>query len=143
MHADTILAECALKELEDKLENGTQWGGFHLHYATSHPAMKLLAWGANMRVRLKHIVYGDQGLFVTKKLYKKIGGFKKIALCEDLDISLRLKQHTAPVLLLSSITTSPKRHFEKGILKQWWLNRKIPHLFKKGVSSIELKKMYS
>ena len=47
---------------------------------------------SNLRVKLRKIAFGDQGIFMKKELFEEIGGMPNLPIMEDLELSLRLKK---------------------------------------------------
>ncbi len=88
--------------------------------------------------------YGDQGLLISKDLYSKIGGYKEIALMEDLDIVLRLNKSNSIKALGVDIETSARKYENNNILsiaiknailrRQWKNGKSIRYLANKYYS---------
>lgn len=53
--------------------------------------MHLLAWGTKRRGRTNELSFGDQGLFISKLMYKEVGGFPPYPLMEDYVLVEKLK----------------------------------------------------
>ncbi|HET8578321.1 MAG TPA: hypothetical protein VFO18_14585, partial [Methylomirabilota bacterium] len=67
-----------------------------------------------MRYRLTRNYYGDQGLFVRAAAFRRIGGYRRLAIMEDLDLSQRLKRHGPTVLIRAPLRTSGRRFLARG-----------------------------
>ena len=65
-------------------------------------AYRLIAAGANLRSRLMHLPYGDQGLLVTRAMYDAAGGYAPVPIMEDVLIARALARSCG-------ITISPER----------------------------------
>jgi rSAM/selenodomain-associated transferase 2 len=72
---------------------------------------RLVAW----RCRLFGLPYGDQGLLISRRLYRRLGGFRPLPLMEDLDLVRRLKRREL-VMLQSRAVTSGERYRREGYL---------------------------
>lgn len=59
-----------------------------------------------MRCMFFALPYGDQGLLVPARLYRKLGGFKPIALMEDVDLVRRLGRGRLATLRARAITSA-------------------------------------
>ncbi|MCG8014539.1 MAG: glycosyl transferase, partial [Candidatus Thiodiazotropha weberae] len=70
----------------------------------------------NWRSRMSGIATGDQGIFVHRALFRRIGGFPQQPLMEDVEISKRLKRHASPRCLHQQLITSSRRWESAGIL---------------------------
>jgi len=72
---------------------------------------RLVAW----RCRLFGLPYGDQGLLISCRLYRRLGGFRPLPLMEDVDLVRRLKRREL-VMLQSRAVTSGERYRREGYL---------------------------
>ena len=61
---------------------------------------------ATARVRLTGLVYGDQGLFVRRDCFERLGGFPPLRLMEDLFFSRQLRREGRIVIAGSMIGTT-------------------------------------
>ena len=79
----------------------------------------------NARSRLSGIATGDQVIFMSKKIYREVGGFPEIALMEDVAICRSLRNICSPLCLRQRVLTSSRRWEKHGIIntiiKMWWL----------------------
>jgi rSAM/selenodomain-associated transferase 2 len=80
-----------------------------------------LSGAVALRCRVLRLPYGDQGLLISRKLYDEIGGFKPIALMEDVDIVRRLGRRRLKILRTRTVT-SAKRYRQEGYLKRMLRN---------------------
>lgn len=68
-----------------------------------------------IRFRLTKNYYGDQGIFVRRTVFERMGGFPNRAILEDLEFSRRLKRIGRTVLIPSPVRTSGRRFLNRGI----------------------------
>ncbi|HKB00225.1 MAG TPA: glycosyl transferase family 2, partial [Methyloceanibacter sp.] len=68
-----------------------------------------------LRCRLLGLPYGDQGLLISRRLYRRLGGFRPLPLMEDVDLVRRLKRREL-VMLQSRAVTSGERYRREGYL---------------------------
>lgn len=95
VHADNLPADGALLELRRAADLGVSGGeiawacrqAVEAHGGFYRAVENL----ADRRVRQRGLVYGDSSLCVTVSAYRKAGGFRPLALFEDLDLSRRLR----------------------------------------------------
>ena len=71
----------------------------------------------NWRSRITGIATGDQGIFVTRELFERVGGFAALPLMDDIDLSSRLKREQRPLCLRDTLTSSSGRWEQKRILR--------------------------
>ena len=140
LHADTFFPKEALDAVE---ACKAPWGAFKLRFSSKSPMMKVVAFNSNNRIRFRRIVFGDQGMFLKRELYEKIGGFRPIPLMEDYDLSIRLKSAGyVPELLPLKLTTDACRFEENGSWKTILHMQRLQRAFRRGVDPAELAKRY-
>jgi len=74
-----------------------------------------------LRCFLFALPYGDQGLLISKSLYKNIGGFGDMPLMEDVDLVRRIGRKRL-TFFRSTATTSAKRYKKDGYIKRMFRN---------------------
>lgn len=141
IHPDTIVDKHVFSQLQ-QLPNETIGGGIDIKFDTQNIVLKIIAWGSNkIRMRLFHIIYGDQCIFVKHDVFEKLNGYKSIMIFEDFEFSSRLRK-CGKLVFFSSAQTSARRFIKKGILKQMLLNWYLVILYYLGVSDKNLRKLY-
>jgi len=70
------------------------------------------AWYAGQR-RLG-IYYGDSAIWARRGAFEALGGYRDLALMEDLDFSQRLKRRGRSVLVRVPLVTSGRRFLARG-----------------------------
>lgn len=123
VHADSIIPDKA--DVLILKSAGQLWGRFNVHMSGDRLLLRVVERLMNLRSRITGIATGDQGIFVSRALFKRIGGYTDLPLMEDIDLSKRLKREQRPVCLQNTLTTSSRRWEQKGvvrtILKMWYL----------------------
>lgn len=115
LHADTCLPLDYDKHIHPILEMPqTVAGAFRLAFDHASFSLRLIAWGANMRSRLRNLPYGDQAIFLTRKTYDHIGGIKPIAIMEDYDFIQRLRLQGRIRIASKAVITSPRKYINQG-----------------------------
>jgi len=133
LHVDTLLPNDADRLIIEGM-NGRRrlWGRFDVKLSGKHPLLRIIEFLMNWRSRLSYIATGDQGIFVKRELFEKIGGFPEIDLMEDIALCKILKKYGPPLCLWQWITTSSRRWEEKGlfrtVLLMWFL--RLAYFFK-------------
>ena len=149
VHADMYVPNGALAAILNQIEEGFDGGGFANEFDQHNDKIKLIGRILNLRLRNKEqsdrcIFYGDNGIFVKRNVFEKLGGFKEIPIMEDYDFSIRMKkQFSVRQVKYPKLILSARRHAEAGFFKtriQWILIRK---LYKLGVSPFKLAKWYA
>ena len=141
LHSDSFLPPRGLAMIEVMTAQPAVAGGsFSLQFDSHDPVLKLLARFS----RANHILftYGDQGLFMTRRVFERIGGFEEIPLMEDVEIQKRLRKMGQFVKIHHPVTTSARRFLSKGIIRQQLMNIGLVLLYHAGVSPGRLKRHY-
>ena len=116
LHADTRPPPDAPELIRAALARPDRgWGRFDVRLSGSRPALRVVERAMNLRSRLTGIATGDQGIFVRRELFERIGGYPPIALMEDIALSRALKRHGRPICLQQRVLTSSRRWERNGI----------------------------
>jgi rSAM/selenodomain-associated transferase 2 len=143
LHADTSLPEDAVRILRSTLEHpDAHWGRFDVRLSGSGVGFSIIAFCMNLRSRLSGIATGDQAMFVRRELFNQLQGYAPIELMEDIELSSRLKKHSAPVCLRQQVITSSRRWEEKGVVRTVLCMWSIRLAYFFGSSSASLAKRY-
>ncbi|HTO08146.1 MAG TPA: TIGR04283 family arsenosugar biosynthesis glycosyltransferase [Myxococcota bacterium] len=124
LHADTRLAAGWQAALEGALADpGVAGGAFELRFEGPGLALRVLEWGARARARLGGLPYGDQALFVRRRLLEAAGGIAPVPIFEDLDLVRTIQRNGRLALLPVWVLTSARRYQRNGVLRQWLRNQ--------------------
>ena len=143
LHADSRLPKHADDLIREALaRSGRGWGFFYVRLSGSDVMLRIVERLMNWRSRLTGIASGDQGIFVTREMFERIGGFPGIALMEDIAISRKLNVAGRPVCLSQKLVTSSRRWEKNGMLRTILLMWKLRLLYFLGVEPDKLARMY-
>lgn len=144
LHADSSLESSALAALVAKMQKKSDkiGGCFSLKIESEHPLLKFISWSSNLRAKYLNLIFGDQGIFIRKKVFKELGGFPEIELMEDWEFSKKMAAAGELLYLDKKIYTSARRWEEYGVLKTILLMHKIKLLYFLGYSPQKLKQIY-
>ncbi len=143
LHADTRLPGNFTNLIRKTIHVGFSGGAFDLQIDSPHPLLRFTSRIGSFRSRITGIPYGDQGIFITRSLFEKIGGFPDLPLMEDIALMLRIKKsHKAFTILPDKAVTSPRMWYKKGILYTMIRNPMLALLYFLGVSPRVLVKFY-
>ena len=127
LHADTLLPADALKLIETAMADGSCIAGaFDLAIDSDKPAFRLIEKAASLRSRMTRIPYGDQAIFIRKREFRELRGFRNIPIMEDVEIMRRIKKRKGKICIIGkAVRTSPRRWEKEGIvyttLRNWLL----------------------
>lgn len=142
VHADSIPPKHALAEIRRSLADPSVAGGnFGLLFdGPSRAARQLTA--IYPALRILGLCYGDSGIFIRRATYERIGGFRPIALFEDLDLLRRMRGAGRFVHLPSRILTSSRRFEQRNFAMMWLHWSALQILYWCGVSPNWLARWY-
>jgi rSAM/selenodomain-associated transferase 2 len=143
LHADCTLESGALLAAEACLRRpGVAAGCFRMTVAAPGWAYRLIDAAATARVGLTGLAYGDQGLFVRRELFERVGGFPPLRLMEDVFLSRALRRHGRIVAAPRRIFVSPRRWERQGVVRQTLRNWALTALAAGGVHPDRLAAYY-
>lgn len=140
LHTDTQLPT-SIGDLLPLLENQL-WGFFTVQLSHPGRVYRVISLGINLRSWLFNVATGDQGIIVQKPIFQALGGYKNMALMEDIELSRRLKNIAAPMILPNVLVVSSRRWEHRGPLKTAILMWGIQLAYKLGVSPERLRTWY-
>jgi rSAM/selenodomain-associated transferase 2 len=116
LHADTILPAGALARL-NRLEGDpeVQAGGFLHSFSGDDWRLRLVSVLDNFRCRCSRIIYGDQAMFIRRKLFARLGGFPDVPILEDVKFCEKLLRVTRPVVLQPPVLTDSRKFVKMGV----------------------------
>ncbi|MBD2438292.1 TIGR04283 family arsenosugar biosynthesis glycosyltransferase [Nostoc sp. FACHB-110] len=143
LHADTRLSVGFDGQIRQVLsQTTTVAGAFDLQIDASNFSLRLVEWGVKWRSRFFQMPYGDQAIFVTKKIFQQIGGFPELPIMEDFELMQRLKSTGRIVIINTPVITSPRRWLQKGVLQTTLLNQIVVIAYLLGVSPQRIRSWY-
>jgi rSAM/selenodomain-associated transferase 2 len=143
LHADCLLEGGALEAAEHSLRRPDVAGGcFTMHVRAPGRLYRLIDACATARVRLSGVVYGDQGLFLRRALFERLGGFPPVRFLEDVLFSGRLRRHGRVVVARPRVFVSPRRWQHAGLVRQTLRNWALTALAAGGVHPDRLAAFY-
>lgn len=116
LHSDSILPSNALSEIRSVM-TGHFFGAFGIRFPSKSILMHINQFLSNMRMR-RGILFGDQGIFIDRDLFFKIGMYPALPIMEDYQLSLTLKElRLRPGFTSRPIITSDRRYPKNPIRK--------------------------
>jgi len=140
LHADTILPENGLRLIKECLNDRfCESGRFRLRFDRQDRLLRFF----QAYTCFHCFSYGDQGFFVRRTLFERLGGFREEVPFEDIDFYRRLRKVAQPRILKAAVTTSARRFSQVGSMKQKFINIFLLGLYGLGFNVFPLKqKLY-
>jgi rSAM/selenodomain-associated transferase 2 len=141
LHADTVVPEGFAAAIVAACRNAIG-GRFDVVLSAPGVAFRLIETAINLRSRWSGVFTGDQGLFIRRDVFEKLGGFPEQPLLEDLVLSRAMRRHGPVAPLRQRLRTSARRWQRYGIVHtvglMWWIRT----LYFLGVSPTRLARLY-
>jgi len=143
LHADCTLDNLALAAAEALLRRASVIAGcFSMRVQANGWTYRVIDGCASARVRLTSMIYGDQGLFLRRADFERLGGFPNVSFMEDVEFSKRLRREGRVAVLPQRIFVSPRRWQKTGVVRQTLRNWTLTALALGGISPDRLARFY-
>jgi rSAM/selenodomain-associated transferase 2 len=142
LHVDTRLPRNGVTLIRAALAKH-EAGCFSLRIDTNNVFLKAINLFSSLRSSLNRIPYGDQGYFIRKDTFFRLGGFPEQALMEDVDLMIKLKRKGIALKILpQTVLTSDRRWAKEGVFFGTIRNQLLFNLYRSGVPVQKLKRFY-
>lgn len=144
LHADSRLPDGWLDAFASVTGDSNVVGGW-FRFALDAPnwQARVIERLVAMRVRLWRLPYGDQGIFVRRDTFDKLGGYREWPFLEDVEFVGRLTRAGRMAEIPLPLVTSARRWEREGWFRRSARNLAIVVLYFLGVSPARLARRYS
>lgn len=139
LHADTRLQPGWRKAVEAHIARSTKPACFRFRLDDPAWQARVIERGVAFRVRLLRLPYGDQGLLVSRRHYDLVGGYRRLPLMEDVDLTRRLGRVRS---LDADAVTSAERWRRNGWFKRSARNLGLLTLYRLGLPLERIARLY-
>jgi rSAM/selenodomain-associated transferase 2 len=141
LHADTYPPRSFVSDIQNTLHKGYQAGCFRLHFDNTHLLLRFYGWCT--RFDIPAFRFGDQSLFINRKLFKEIDGFREdLIVMEDNEIIHRIRKKAGFRIIPKSVTTSARKYENNGFIRLQLIFTIIYVLYHFGLPQEQLVKIY-
>lgn len=141
LHADTILPDCAFREIRKRMKDVSVAGGsFYIAFDADTFILKGVSFITRFNFRLFH--FGDQGIFVRRTVFQTLQGYKEMPIMEDYDFYKRLGKQGKVILIRMPVISSARRFIRKGVIRQLLMNKLVVLAYWAGVDIQTIKRFY-
>ena len=141
LHADSFPPPNFDQSILDQINSGNKAGCFQMKFDMDHWWLNLMGWFT--KFNHKACRGGDQSLFITKSLFKELGGYNEtFVVYEDNEFIGRLYKQNQFEVIPKLITTSARRYEEIGVWKLQFCFAAIYLKRLRGASPEELHQYY-
>jgi len=146
LHADTWLNVDARSQLDQCWDASDSkelfCGCFEQHIVADRLIYRWIEKGNFWRAKFQRLPYGDQGVFVSRKLYDAVGGMPQMSLMEDFEFARLISKRSRLEILPGPIHVDVRRWEKVGPIRQTIRNWSIALRYRLGVSPEKLVKKY-
>lgn len=143
LHADTQLPQNYQKIVQVTLaKEKVVAGAFELTIDGQQWSLRLVEKMVKMRSHFCSLPYGDQAIFVKKRVFQDLGGFANLPIMEDFEFVQRLKCRGKIAIAPVAVLTSGRRWQKLGVFKTTLINQLIIVGYYLGISPVRLKRFY-
>lgn len=126
LHADTRLPENFAEAVQQTLQKPRCIAGaFKLAIANPTPGMRFVTACANLRSRYLQLPYGDQAIFLKKKIFFDLRMFPDIPIMEDYVLVRRARKKGWIYTLDKKVETSARRWRKLGVIRTTLINQLV------------------
>lgn len=141
LHADSLPTPTFFTEIENSLQEHYNCGSFRTQFDSRSFLLKINSFFT----RFNYLFFrgGDQGIFVTKSLWNKVGAFKEeMFIMEDYDFIARLWREGNFKLIPKATLISARKYEQNSWLTVQLANLKIVRMYKNGASQMAMVTKY-
>lgn len=148
LHADTALQDGWMRDASQfmrAVDDGTRptaAAAFRFKLDDTGAKPRLLEQLVRARCATFRLPYGDQGLLIPRHLYDETGGFRPLAIMEDVDLVRRLGRKRI-ALLDSAALTSAERYKRDGYLRRTLRNQSCLLAWRLGFPAETIARRYA
>ena len=142
LHCDSIMPEDFMDQIAEVMEI-SDIGCFGMKFDKPNLFLLSCQRDSHKRIVKKNIAFGDQGIFLKKELFFRLGGFPEIPIMEDYDFSKKVGAAGYKYVTTRDRIVTSARRFKAGgslytMYKMVWLRRK----YDKGMDINEVARIY-
>lgn len=143
LHADAMPPAEFTRMIPDHARDGTiALLAFRLAIAAPGLPFRLIERAANFRSRVFSMPYGDQGFFMRREVFEKLGGFGNFPIMEDVDFVRRARRLGKIKIIPANLRVSARRWIREGWIRSTARNMSLLALYTLGIPPHRLSRLY-
>ncbi len=141
LHADTHPPDKFDTHIRNALQSGYDAGCFQLTFDEDTPLLNFYSWCT--RLDLDVFRFGDQSLFMHRRVFEQTGGFRRdYHLLEDQEMVRHIKRYFRFKILPQQVVTSARKYEQHGPLKLQLKYAFLLLMHRLGFAQQKLQKIY-
>ena len=122
LHPDNAISPETVTAVEDAVKNKGLAGGCLTQSIDGEGLLlRILEVLCNIRARVTRIFYLDQGIFVRKDVFRKIGGFPEVPVMEDALFCRKLRKNGKTEVLGETVSVPAGKFEKRGVVRTFFL----------------------
>jgi len=141
VHADTLPPIENCRYVRQAIEEGYEIGSYAFRFDSHNPLLRINSWFT--RLDKLWCRGGDQAIFITRRLFDELQGYRDMAIMEEYDLILRARQRYAfKIIKTPPVTVSARKYAKNGYLRVQIANLVVFQMFKRGYPPERLARTY-
>lgn len=144
LHCDSELPERPLGQIRYVMKD-YRVGCFGIAFHSRNFFMYTCRIISNHRIKDRNVVFGDQGIFIDRRLFFEMGMFPELPVMEDYEFSLGLKERGEKIGIAKKRIYTSDRRFPAGTipkLKEMWKMNRLRKKYRDGADIEEIARLY-
>jgi rSAM/selenodomain-associated transferase 2 len=143
LHSDCWPSERSVELITRSLEDErVVAGGFRWELAGSKWYYKTCTALAHLKNRRRRNIFGDMGIFVRRRVFEDLGGYKEIPILEEVEFNNRLRDAGEIALLDEPLPSSDRKLLREGPMLGFIKNDIVKIAYSLGFSPEFLRRFY-
>jgi rSAM/selenodomain-associated transferase 2 len=117
LHVDAFLSDGALDHIAKAFAQGAAYGCLTMQIDDEGWMFRIYEQAVNVRARFLGVIDGDLGLFIRRRIFDELGGFRALSVMEDIDFARRLRAAQSIRVLPDPIRVSSRKWHERGFIR--------------------------
>ncbi len=141
VHADSRPPKTYASDIKKAINEGYQIGGYRFKFRSEKMMLKLNSFMT--RFNFLFCRGGDQTIFITRKLFDKLGGYNdQDQIMEEYNLMKAARKITAYKLIPKSTSVSARKYEENSYLRVNFANFIVFNMWRLGFAQEKIHKMY-
>ncbi|MBI2301439.1 MAG: TIGR04283 family arsenosugar biosynthesis glycosyltransferase [Armatimonadetes bacterium] len=119
LHADARLPAHGLTAVEQCLQDRPEVvaGCFTMRLDDARRGYRAIAWCGDVYCRVTRTLFGDRAMFVRREAFERVGGFRPLAVMEEVDLGRRLRRVGKLAMVSGPVISSARQFHRQGAVR--------------------------
>lgn len=141
VHGDALPPKTCFEEIKAAVKEGYHIGGFRFKFDSDRPILKFNSYMT--RFNKMFVRGGDQSIFITRKAFEKLGGYKEdFIIMEEYDLIQRAAKEMPYKVIQNDVIVSARKYDDNSWLRVQIANSIVFTMYRFGASQQRLATTY-